>query len=766
MIGEKAVGAVRTYLKYMKVERFGNMSQRTIGPFSEGLNVVFGKNEAGKTTLFSFVDGVLFGWREARGARNTYKPEGAERVGSLLFAETTEEAVDEARALVKDSLMDGAPEEAEEFELDESVVQTREYELRRVKNADGLLGDAELVDDIDVDTFRTMFALTSDELRSLRNTSDITAKLLTAGSGTGSSPAQALNTLQEKLAECTSRAAGAEHSIVRLSAERDAIKENLDAATAEAEEYRKHHHELHDLKAERDDLALRMQQNDRMLENRTLCREGLERLVNEERALKGELAQLHTEEKEALDKCSVSKNEIGERLASVTNAEDRAIRDRLDLLSAREGKYAQACDVARSNLTSSKAQYEAYVEAAGSNADEERARTKHKIKAIFSVALPLIFVLAGVPLFMYGRHLNSLSYTILGLVLVGFAIVVAGAALVLMLRPDRNGDLEQTRIKDSQWVMLQDEKKLQACQADEAEFAESVVHELATLGLGDAKGDIRRARTILDEAKDARSSIALEEQRAQAARVRMNTINDRLAAIAEERSRLCERAHVPTSADDSEMERAIDNCIQQKLGLQEASNSLNKRYGELSQELAQAKLANDFSYLKTEHQEAITRTEEAKREFAKLVLARHMLEGALAAWESKSQPEVYAQASRLLSLMTDGTWTSVFLDDDGSIKVADDARTVRDPLLLSLGTSQQLYLALRIALLLCATNVGAAIPILADDILVNFDAERRVGAARALAELSRSRQVILFTCHEEVIAALETADPGVTVIDL
>lgn len=765
MMGEKTIGAVRAYLKYLKVERFGGMSQRTIGPFGEGLNVVFGKNEAGKTTLFTFVDGVLFGWREARGARNTYKPEGAERVGALLFAErmgATDETAEHAHAPESSQPTETALRE----EDGEGSDQARVYELRRVKNVDGLQGETELVEDIDVDTFRTMFALTSDELRSLRNTSDITAKLLTAGSGTGSSPAQALGILQDKLAECTSRAAGAEHSIVRLSAERDAIKEDLDAAAAEAEEYRKHHHELHDLRTERDDLALRMQQNDRMLENRTLCREGLDRLAREERELKGESSQLHAEERTALDRCDAATKQIGERLAGVANAEDRAIRDRLEQLAARETKYAQATDAARNNYMNSKAQYEAYAEASGDGLDEERARARRNVKAAFSVALPLIFVLAGVPLFMYGRHLNSLSYTILGLVLVGFAIVVAAAALVIMLRPDRNGDLEQSRIKDSQWVMLQDAKKLEACEADEAAFAASVAEELTGMGLGDARGDVRRARAILDEAKDVRSSIALEEQRAQAARMRVNVIGDRLTAIAEERRRLCERAQVGTNADDEEMERAIDNCIQQKLGLQEASNSLNKRYGELSQELAQAKRANDFARLKTEHQEAITRTEEAKREFAKLVLARHMLEGALAAWESKSQPEVYAQASRLLALMTDGAWTSVFLDDDGSIKVADDARTVRDPLLLSLGTSQQLYLALRIALLMCATNVGSSIPILADDILVNFDAERRLGAARALAELARSRQVILFTGHEEVVAALEAADSHVTVIDL
>ena len=103
---------------------------------------------------------------------------------------------------------------------------------------------------------------------------------------------------------------------------------------------------------------------------------------------------------------------------------------------------------------------------------------------------------------------------------------------------------------------------------------------------------------------------------------------------------------------------------------------------------------------------------------------------------------------------------------DGRLQVTDAVKTVRDPVHLSLGTCQQLYLALRIALLICADNVGRAIPILADDILVNFDAQRRAGAAEALAELARHRQVILFTCHEEVVEALRAADPTLNEVEL
>ena len=59
------------YLERIRIDAFGRFADKTVGPFSPGLNVVFGRNEAGKSTMSAFVDGVLFGWPEARGGRNT-----------------------------------------------------------------------------------------------------------------------------------------------------------------------------------------------------------------------------------------------------------------------------------------------------------------------------------------------------------------------------------------------------------------------------------------------------------------------------------------------------------------------------------------------------------------------------------------------------------------------------------------------------------------------------------------------------------------------
>ena len=85
---------------------------------------------------------------------------------------------------------------------------------------------------------------------------------------------------------------------------------------------------------------------------------------------------------------------------------------------------------------------------------------------------------------------------------------------------------------------------------------------------------------------------------------------------------------------------------------------------------------------------------------------------------------------------------------------------------LSMGTRQQLYLSLRIALLLTADAVGRKLPVMCDDILVNFDEKRRAGAVRALAQLAEHRQVILFTCHPEVVKLFSSLEPSVNHIEL
>ncbi len=68
---------------------------------------------------------------------------------------------------------------------------------------------------------------------------------------------------------------------------------------------------------------------------------------------------------------------------------------------------------------------------------------------------------------------------------------------------------------------------------------------------------------------------------------------------------------------------------------------------------------------------------------------------------------------------------------------------------LSGGTAQQLYLAVRFGLVEHFAETAEPLPIVMDDILVNFDPERAQLTARSIERLAESQQVIYFTCHQE-----------------
>ena len=265
---------------------------------------------------------------------------------------------------------------------------------------------------------------------------------------------------------------------------------------------------------------------------------------------------------------------------------------------------------------------------------------------------------------MHGREITSLSFTALGFFLVLVAVVLAAASLIMLFKPGRKDDERAQRVQDRHWVMLQDKKKLEACLAEQGRQRQAVQAELAAAGLSEAKDSLRHARALLDEAKDVRAENALYVQRKQALVSRRTALEESLEKARETREGLY--AEIGMRRERGTLE-AVDAFIarktRQREGLMETSEHLNRRYGELRQLLSQAKGERSFDELKLQAQQLQTRRDEAAMEFAKLLLARHMLEAAIASWESKSQPEVYARASELLGLMTEGKWVKVSSGD-------------------------------------------------------------------------------------------------------
>ncbi|MCI0895142.1 MAG: hypothetical protein J4N84_09600, partial [Chloroflexi bacterium] len=83
---------------------------------------------------------------------------------------------------------------------------------------------------------------------------------------------------------------------------------------------------------------------------------------------------------------------------------------------------------------------------------------------------------------------------------------------------------------------------------------------------------------------------------------------------------------------------------------------------------------------------------------------------------------------------------------------------------LSRGTREQLYLSLRFGLIREFGEPTERLPVVVDEVLVNFDPDRARRAAEAFVELSETNQVLVFTCHPETVALFTDVAPETQVI--
>lgn len=129
-------------------------------------------------------------------------------------------------------------------------------------------------------------------------------------------------------------------------------------------------------------------------------------------------------------------------------------------------------------------------------------------------------------------------------------------------------------------------------------------------------------------------------------------------------------------------------------------------------------------------------------------------------FREEHQPDLLRRASAHLSVLTDGRYDRILADEtsgSGSFQVLGPG--LPGPVLLSppvsTGTLEQAYLALRLAIVDHLDQGLERLPLFVDEVLVNWDRERRTRGTKLLAAVARHRQVFVFTCHPEVARGLE-----------
>ncbi len=143
------------------------------------------------------------------------------------------------------------------------------------------------------------------------------------------------------------------------------------------------------------------------------------------------------------------------------------------------------------------------------------------------------------------------------------------------------------------------------------------------------------------------------------------------------------------------------------------------------------------------------RYETVSREYDAIELAQKVLKEADQEIQNRFSPKLGELAAEYMSVLTDGKYDSVMISKDFSAMARESGGSVaRSSEYLSAGTLDLLYLAVRLAVCELALPEGENCPLIIDDALVNLDEERTARALELLGEISRTRQVILFTCRE------------------
>jgi len=140
--------------------------------------------------------------------------------------------------------------------------------------------------------------------------------------------------------------------------------------------------------------------------------------------------------------------------------------------------------------------------------------------------------------------------------------------------------------------------------------------------------------------------------------------------------------------------------------------------------------------------------------------AHGLIQETLETYERERQPEVFRRASERLGFFSQGRYTQIRQDAEGqSFSVLDDAGRALRPLDLSRGTREQLYLAVRLGLIEVFMERGTVLPLVMDEVLVNFDPARMTAVLRELAQFAKGRQILMFTCHPEIAERARAAAP-------
>jgi uncharacterized protein YhaN len=250
------------------------------------------------------------------------------------------------------------------------------------------------------------------------------------------------------------------------------------------------------------------------------------------------------------------------------------------------------------------------------------------------------------------------------------------------------------------------------------------------------------------------------------------------------------------AADREAMQARCDELATELTALAAHEAELVDKAAALRVQREQVASADEVAALRRQEAALLESARQMALEWSRNALARHLIDTARRRFERERQPHVIREAAAIFRTITGGRWQSIAasLEDGVPRAVPADGEPVPHEH-LSRGTREQLYLALRLGYVRTHALHAEPLPLIMDDILVNFDPERAARTAAALAALcgtgtggqsgeapghaaeadapdipdtpdnpeapgtAKPHQILFFTCHPHTVDMLRTAAP-------
>lgn len=679
-------------IKTIHIDGFGKFNNFTLD-FREGFNVVYGDNEAGKTTILNFILMMYYGSRTKKkdlseNLRAKYRPwNGSPMKGYIVF---------------NDKGIDYRLERTFNESNSKDVINL--YESATGQRIDLPKGEepGQHILNMSMESFTKTLFIDAEDLIVKGNVSEINNKLynMISTSDEEISHEATINILEERLYTLKSKS-GKKGLIIDLEEKIFQEKTALQLASKNEIEKKSIEQKLQRLEEE---IALQRKDDD------------YSNIVNQIENAKS-LNDLNVNRKELESKLSEYEEQRAHKFAS------------LDELRFKEKEL-------ESTIEEDSSDFELYTNEKN-ELMEYKADFESKLYQYNLSTLPKIFIGCAIMalvvafIFLFTDYDNKYAYISIALAIL-FAI---GAYIQIKL--DKKS--QQAKIKskiDKYQIEIEQKNELISDLEIELRANKVRLHD-QRININRIEVDLDKLEELyddkkknLDQIKESKIFQSLDPRIIESNRMKIVSMKDELD---NSKSKYLESYGSYIELDDDEDRFLSLNKEYERLNAYAKERFKNNRYVDE----IKAKLTNLQDNLK-----------ELQDEYTIIELTIDMLEKSFRQLSNDFNPLLNEKSQEIFSKLTDGNYDRLLVSKDMDLRFEKD-NELKEWQFLSSGARDQAYISLKIALAKLITDIDKPMLFL-DDIFVNFDQIRTEQGLELLESLDQFDQILLFTCHMNI----------------